>query len=134
MIWWKYSTNALHCNVKYNFYIVIINKCDEIPTYLDLAKHFSLIRQFISQENSLLCLEFDSCGFVFIQCAMYMDIKASLVKIITGQVFPCAYLARIMWRGWLRNSSRSSFPLSISDSKVCDGRYGHIPSNVFLDV
>ena len=33
-----------HCNV------VIINKCDKIPAYLDLAKHVSLLMLFISQK------------------------------------------------------------------------------------
>ena len=45
LIWCKYSTL-----VKYNFHVVIINKCCEMPVYLYLAKCLSIIMLFIYQK------------------------------------------------------------------------------------
>ena len=36
--------------------IVMIDKCDEMPAYLYLAKHLSLIMLFISQKSLLICM------------------------------------------------------------------------------
>ena len=44
------TLNGHLCNVKYNGYVGIINKCDEIPAYLYLAKHISFIMLFIFQK------------------------------------------------------------------------------------
>ena len=47
----KYSTHqSYHC------YIAIINKCNEIPAYMLLAKHISLIMLSKNQKNP--CLQF----------------------------------------------------------------------------
>ena len=66
--------NPCHC------YIDIINKYDEIPAYLYLAKHTSLILLFLFKRYSWLCSMFLVLCSTEWQWTIYMGKNASPVK------------------------------------------------------
>ena len=61
-----------------------IKECDQIPAYLYLAKHISLMMLLINEKYPQLCTGSFMLNAEVVKSAMYMGRNAALIKIITS--------------------------------------------------